>query len=128
MSEEGGSKCQTSFSTFLPGIIRGERTLLCEKTETSINPREGTSSDDNKVAHRKEIDAIRYASDVLLRTKSDQTFWSLFQPKLLIGDGGGGNRTRVRKRSAGESTYLSGSDLSRALAKGTCKLARVPAH
>src|ERR1041384_8512773 len=84
MSEEGGSKCQTSFSTFLPGIIRGERTLLCEKTETSINPREGTSSEDNKVAHRKELDAIRSASDVLLRTKSDQTFWSLFQSKLLI--------------------------------------------
>jgi len=37
---------------------------------------------------------------------------------LLLGYwflyGGGGNRTRVRKRSARESTYLSGSDLSRA--------------
>src|SRR5262245_56135206 len=28
--------------------------------------------------------------------------------------GGGGNRTRVRERSARESTYLSGSSLSRA--------------
>src|SRR5262245_58462034 len=36
---------------------------------------------------------------------------------VICGNGGGGNRTRVRERSARESTYLSGSSLSRAPAE-----------
>ena len=42
--------------------------------------------------------------------------------------GGGGNRTRVRKRSARESTYLSDSDLSRTPSSGICKLDGAPAR
>jgi len=52
------------------------------------------------------------------------------KPRIMRNykNGGGGNRTRVRKRSVGESTYLSGSDLSRTPVKGTCKLAGTPAR
>jgi hypothetical protein len=42
--------------------------------------------------------------------------------------GGGGNRTRVRKRSVGDSTCVSGSDLVVSRPEGTCKPAGTPAR
>ena len=42
--------------------------------------------------------------------------------------GGGGNRTRVRKRSTGESTYISGSNLSHVRREGTCNFTGTPAR
>jgi len=45
-----------------------------------------------------------------------------------LQNGGGGNRTRVRKRSVGESTCVSGSDLVVSRPEGTCKPAGTPAR